>query len=136
MNTIVTKIMLQDHYFIVVLYISFSSFLFMHVDRICNYVLHTKVNFRRKFHGVKAELNMWKLNIQTPREFSLAKMWLLVGPNCYVFNIYDWIWLVGLSLFLQPIYIHKYSYIQLFFLFPFLFIRCTRNVIVMTILDT
>ncbi|ESQ47261.1 hypothetical protein EUTSA_v10027787mg [Eutrema salsugineum] len=39
-----------------------------------------KVNSpRQKFHGAKAGINVWKPYVQTPREFSLAQMWVLAG---------------------------------------------------------
>ncbi|XP_023640515.1 uncharacterized protein LOC17888527 [Capsella rubella] len=33
------------------------------------------------FHGAKADINVWKPYIQTPKEFSLAQLWLTGGPN-------------------------------------------------------
>ncbi|EOA28754.1 hypothetical protein CARUB_v10024986mg [Capsella rubella] len=34
-----------------------------------------------KFHGAKADINVWKPYIQTPKEFSLAQMWVAAGPD-------------------------------------------------------
>lgn len=33
-----------------------------------------------KFHGAQAVINVWKPYVQTPKEFSLAQMWVMAGP--------------------------------------------------------
>ncbi|ESQ29627.1 hypothetical protein EUTSA_v10023935mg [Eutrema salsugineum] len=42
---------------------------------------YATVILKGRFHGTKAFINVWKPHVQTPREFSLAQLWLLGGPN-------------------------------------------------------
>ncbi|KAL1191947.1 Protein neprosin [Cardamine amara subsp. amara] len=46
-----------------------------------NYVHeYAQIQVKGKFHGAHGEINVWKPFVQTPKEFSLAQMWLMAGP--------------------------------------------------------
>ncbi|ESQ47259.1 hypothetical protein EUTSA_v10028088mg [Eutrema salsugineum] len=51
-------------------------------------ILEVRVNSpREKFHGAKAMINVWKPYVQTPREFSLAQIWILAGSSTQLNSI-------------------------------------------------
>lgn len=59
-----------------------------------------------KFHGAQAVINVWKPYVQTPKEFSLAQMWVMAGPFSEL-NSIEAGWQVLISLYIC-IFIHIY----------------------------
>ncbi|KAG7636509.1 putative neprosin [Arabidopsis thaliana] len=41
---------------------------------------YAQIQAKGKFHGAHADINVWKPFVQTPKEFSLAQMWVMAGP--------------------------------------------------------
>ncbi|OAP09352.1 NIP1 [Arabidopsis thaliana] len=43
-------------------------------------IKYAQIQAKGKFHGAHADINVWKPFVQTPKEFSLAQMWVMAGP--------------------------------------------------------
>lgn len=77
---------------------------------------YAQIKVDGKFHGAKADINVWKPYIQTPKEFSLAQMWVLAGPYSEI-NSIEVGWQVLVCFFQLHFHmcLHIYPYLSFFF---------------------